>query len=234
MRISRLGGAVLVLAMVISAGACDRPTAGRAPVAVQPVRIATAKTSAWRSVELPTPQGVTITAPVGGFSCGSPGNCVVAGQAYQGFSTTGSAFTVSEANGRWGQPRLLTMPIAVQSSQANAVSCAPDGSCLVVGQAYSDHANAFVIGEYHGHWSPVTVLPTPPGLAFVGLTGVACVSYGNCVAVGSSRPRQHQHHPGAGHGISRDLAGRQGRAAERAANGQLARCADLGRVQPAG
>lgn len=79
----------------------------------------------------------------------------------------------------------------VPGVQANSVTCTSEGTCVAVGE-YLDE-----IGLTHsmetelssGEWSPLEVYaPTnAPDYTYSQLNGVACVSAGNCVAVGEYR-----------------------------------------------
>jgi hypothetical protein len=171
--------------MVVTAGACMGPAErqGSAPPSV--VRMPVGTTSAWRTVALPTPPGAS-DAKIDGLSCSSPGNCVAAGDGTYGGSPR--TFTVNSANGKWGQPQML--PVQSYYSMPTGVSCAPDGSCVVIGYVLTGKpfGGEFAATERHGHWSVVTLPAATPDLTDVELIAVTCVSDGNCVAVGDAAP----------------------------------------------
>ena len=158
-----------------------------------------------KAIEIPGLGALNVTgeALVESVSCGSLGNCVVAGQ-YQDAFDAGDAFVASERNGAWGKAievpgvKALTagpMPGLSGSSMTEAVSCTAPGNCAATGlyQAGPHHnrlggQQGFVVSERGGTWGKAIEVP---GLGRLNSDGIAevvtvsCASPGNCAAGGT-------------------------------------------------
>ena len=125
-------------------------------------------------------------------SCGSAGNCAVAGT-YEPETLSGlSVFVVSERNGRWGQATAVPGLAALSFGQyagLPSVSCGSAGNCAV-GGIYRDASfteQAFVAAERNGRWGHAIEVPGTAALSGGGsasVLSVSCASAGNCVAGG--------------------------------------------------
>ena len=142
-------------------------------------------------------------ANVEAVSCGSPGNCAAAGQAYQVVTSGDDMFTyltvfvVSEVKGTWGIARRV--PGIARLNRGNSarfysLDCPSAGNC-VAGGFYADASGqeqAMLVSEVNGKWSA----PQPiAGLAALSGTGggsgiyaVSCAAAGKCSAGGFYLP----------------------------------------------
>jgi outer membrane protein OmpA-like peptidoglycan-associated protein len=95
-------------------------------------------------------------------SCASVGNCVAAGQ-YTNPNGDNEAFTQNQINGQWATAIPATFAVGVQNqnpaSYFGSFSCAPDGSCVGVGE----FANAS--GYYEAFSQKITLTLEPPAVA---------------------------------------------------------------------
>ena len=124
------------------------------------------------------------------MSCGSAGNCAVAGSY---FDRSGDllGFVASERDGVWGRaiavPGLASLN-AGGYAQVYSVSCSPAGNCAA-GGSYTDRSRSdqgFVVGERNGVWGRATPVP---GLATLNklladVLSVSCGPAGSCAAGG--------------------------------------------------
>lgn len=125
------------------------------------------------------------------LSCGSPGNCAVAGT-YTDDHRAEQVYAADEVGGRWGPARQVpgTGTLNVLGiARVGQVSCASAGSCAAVGY-YTDSTGsrrAYEAAEKHGTWQPARTLagagPLAKGTGSDALT-VSCATAGNCVAGG--------------------------------------------------
>ena len=131
-----------------------------------------------------------------GISCGSPGNCVVAGS-YQNAKGSVLGFVDEAVAERWRPAAQALLPAnalrSKQNAQIRAVVCSSPGNCSASG-VYLDHASpaprtqGFVLNEVHGVWGRGAEVRLPTHANFnplVSLGQMACASLGNCVATGS-------------------------------------------------
>ncbi len=130
------------------------------------------------------------------MSCGSAGNCAVAGD-YTDAGGHRQGFVASEKNGTWTQaievPGLGALNQGVGIARADTVSCAPAGNCTAGGY-YTDSSSAgqgFVVTETNGAWGTAAGVP---GLEALNdgtdqpealVSSVSCTSPGNCLAGGA-------------------------------------------------
>jgi hypothetical protein len=127
----------------------------------------------------------------GSVSCGSPGNCVVAGTYFDDHMSQ-QVYVADEVDGQWGSPQQVpgTGKLnALGDALVGQVSCGSAGNCAVVG-FYKDGngaRRAFEADERHGAWHTARPLagagPLANGRESDALT-VSCASAGNCVAGG--------------------------------------------------
>ncbi|MDE3207147.1 MAG: hypothetical protein KGQ66_23330 [Acidobacteriota bacterium] len=119
-----------------------------------------------------------------GVSCTGAGSCSAIGTDF----THEVPLTVSETGGTWGTPIELA-GMGGLATGLLAVSCYSPGNCTAVGTNLisSTNASGIYAVETGGVWGTPTSLADSPGLpANVELTGVSCVSAGNCTAVGDT------------------------------------------------
>jgi hypothetical protein len=123
-------------------------------------------------------------------SCGSAGNCSVAGYYSVGISGQ-QVFIANQTNGTWGAAAAVpgTAALNAGSAQVTSVSCASAGNCGVAGVFTADDGNgqAFIAGEANGTWGRAGEVPGLAALnggALAQVTSVSCASAGTCVAGG--------------------------------------------------
>jgi hypothetical protein len=130
-------------------------------------------------------------AAVNSVSCGSAGECAAVGF----YSTPDGRhqFLAEERGGSW-QPMIRDLSIKGAGGggfglEANAVSCASPGNCVVTGE-YNDANNnllLFVVSQVGGSWGKAHELPGDTTLSkkkFGRLLTVSCATPGNCAAGG--------------------------------------------------
>jgi hypothetical protein len=160
----------------------------------------TSTNSAWNQAQAVVPaDGISnATYREDGFrsvSCSSVGNCTAVGQ-YMNASGRKVGFTISSANGSWGQPLSVNFGNGAAQQHPNYadadlldVTCPTDGNCTAVGyfRDLSNHHKAFAITMSNGTWGlPVVADMTsiPGGETWAQFNSVSCPSVGNCTAVG--------------------------------------------------
>ena len=130
-------------------------------------------------------------------SCGGRGVCEAVGYFTDTLGNEQS-LTIAFADGSWGQPQELTLPLranpfaGAQASALYAVACSGPDSCEAIGSYTDLFDNAEPIGasERGGVWREAIQLSLPPGALGVAayqhsyLFSIACPR-GYCVAVGS-------------------------------------------------
>jgi hypothetical protein len=140
-----------------------------------------ARTTNWRSAELPAPAGAT-DASFTGIGCANAASCVAVGDAYYASANSPRAFAVTEVGGSWGKAQ--TLPVGGQST-VSGVACAPRGPCVAVGKIETDAGpQLFVEAERHGRWSAGQTVRMAASEIPGDLNGVACPRPGDCVTVG--------------------------------------------------
>jgi hypothetical protein len=141
--------------------------------------------------------GITLSPRGGGIvqpssvSCAEAGECSVVGAYETAPSAPGHAFIASEVHGTWHAATAVPGMVALDhggNADLGAVSCTSPGNCSA-GGGYSAPAGirqAFVVDEIHGIWHTAVTVPGITTLNHGGaaLTGISCVSPGNCSAGG--------------------------------------------------
>lgn len=98
------------------------------------------------------------------LSCGSAGNCSVAGY-YTDTSSHHQAIVVNQVNGTWGKAQEIpgTASLNTGNAQANSVSCPSAGNCSAAGSytAGSGNLQAFVASRVSGKWGKAQEIPAP-------------------------------------------------------------------------
>jgi hypothetical protein len=134
------------------------------------------------------------------LTCTSPGNCTAVGS-YEDTNDTATssdyqAMYVSESAGVWGRAQRVSLPsnystrAALQNAYLDSIACTSPGNCVAVGGyddgggADSASPQAMILTETAGSWGRAAELTPPTQAHNGGLSSVACVSAGNCVAVG--------------------------------------------------
>jgi len=115
-------------------------------------------------------------------SCASATECVAIGPNGQGAGdSTASAFAVTTTNGgeKWTSS---TMPPS--SYTLNAVSCAPDGSCVASGPGPGTSAPEATSTDGGVTWQDTTSLPA----SVSAVAKISCLSSTSCVFVGLEGP----------------------------------------------
>ena len=124
------------------------------------------------------------------LSCGSPGNCVLAGR-YSTGSINTAVFVASQKGGTWSA--VHTFP-AITAKQANfdTLSCRPGGACTATGNWFDSEndLHIFAVSRTHGTWGPVTQIwgfaRLPHGRPTFGSgTSLSCPSASDCTLVGT-------------------------------------------------
>jgi hypothetical protein len=150
--------------------------------------VATMKHGRWgRAVEVASTTTLNLAnAAVTSASCAGAGACVVAGDA----GSSGQAFVMSEAHGRWGHAVAVSGPefTADDGPQVTSVSCVAAGACVAGGLFTDDlFQQAFIVSSTHGHWGRAIEVPGIVALNTEGeakVTSVSCAAPGTCVAGG--------------------------------------------------
>jgi hypothetical protein len=131
-------------------------------------------------------------ARLNGVSCGSPGNCAVAGF-YTGSKNKVHAFTADEKNGTWRPVRTIAgagLLAHGPQSGAETVSCASAGNCMAGGWFEGPGGTgdqAFTASEVNGRWGGAHVLPGSTALnkgKNANLLSLSCAKPGNCAGGG--------------------------------------------------
>lgn len=162
--------------------------------------------------------------PITTMSCGTAGNCLAGGAGYLAgggflFRPTGTAFLVSERNGRWDAARAvpgLSRLAGHRASAVDSVSCAA-GDCTA-GGSYVDasgRAQVFVATERGGVWGNAQPLPGLAALNKGGLaevTQVSCAGAGSCAIGGSYGTMAHRQFTQGW--VATETGGRWGKAVE--------------------
>lgn len=180
-----------------AAGGSRQPltdTSGGASVAPQYGAFAdTEKGGTWGPAQQITGTSEGITT----MSCPAAGDCLAGGAGYLAgsgfvFKPVGTAFLVSERNGRWataGPVPGLSRLAGHRASSLGSVNCLAAGDCTA-GGGYLDaagHAQAYVVSERGGVWGRARAVPGLAALskgASAGVTQVSCSGPGSCAAGG--------------------------------------------------
>jgi hypothetical protein len=120
------------------------------------------------------------------LSCGSPGNCAVAGTYIDGSTNRLTAFVANEAGGTWQAPAALGNLPPVES-WGTTVSCPKIGDCTVGGSyrpANPGNYRLFVADDDLGGQPPVARDVTGIFDGAPDLRGLSCTAAGYCSAVG--------------------------------------------------
>ena len=175
-------------ALVTASAAVLTVLAAATPVAASQIR--PPKSGTWGlAEEVPGTGGLNTqgSAAVQAVSCSAAGDCVAGG-----FYTTKAAtegFLATQRNGRWSKAFKVPGRLVAQGSNVSAVSCPSTGNCTAAG-SYVNSAggqDAFVVDQHKGRWQAAVEVPGSGALDRGGVGGIsslACVSAGNCVAAG--------------------------------------------------
>ena len=146
-----------------------------------------------RELRLPANAASPPTGILNAVSCTAIGSCLALGD-YVDSDGDIQAMLVREKNGRWNQ---ATEILPVSNAAANpaadfrALTCQPDGQCVIAG-VYRDitgHTDVLGIIESHGSYLAVANIPLPRNAdhSIVEAQSVSCQGSGKCVIVGSYR-----------------------------------------------
>jgi hypothetical protein len=125
------------------------------------------------------------TANLRSVSCGDPGDCAAYGY-YQDPTGGEVPWVADESGGSWGPAQQLPTPATSSKTEVQAVSCSPQGFCVVVGwyvPASGGVETAFTATYAGGAWTAQDV----PGLAAAQgsyATAVSCAAPGYCTVGG--------------------------------------------------
>ena len=165
---------------------------------------ATQSKGVWGAAHGIAPPANALTAPgrqhdeLSSVACTSTGNCIAVGSYRATSGSEEQAMLTTETHGAWAPASELALPanaVATASKQEatlNSVTCTSTGNCIAVG-SYNDSggdSDAMAASETSGAWQPTSEIPPPAtagaaaGQQFGGLNSAACVSAGNCIAVG--------------------------------------------------
>ena len=136
---------------------------------------------------------------VDSVSCVTAGSCVAIGH-YEIRPSQYGAIAVTESNGRWGRPRLITdLPPGAATGSSPAVdglACAAGAPCVAIGGYGPPGGNflAMAVTRSRGSWRDATRIRLPANagagaLRQAFLYSVACWAAGHCVAVGYYQDR---------------------------------------------
>jgi hypothetical protein len=119
------------------------------------------------------------------LSCGSPGNCAVAGTYLDGSTSRLTAFVANEAGGTWQAPASLGNLPPIESWGTTA-SCPATGDCTVGGfyRPTSPGNYRLFVADDVAAQSPVARDVTGIVDGTPGLRGLSCMAAGYCSAVG--------------------------------------------------
>jgi hypothetical protein len=119
-------------------------------------------------------------------SCPVPTTCFAVGE--RNGEPASAALIERSLGGNW-KIMASPLPAGTRNSRLGGVACASTTSCFAVGTLYfgslSDPTRAFVERFNGKHWQPITSLGLSGSIAAT-LSGVACTSPTNCVAVGTT------------------------------------------------
>lgn len=126
---------------------------------------------------------------VTGLSCYSMGSCWAAGQYYPKPVEVAMPYVQNEAHGEWsGSQAIAVSPSLKGVVVAGMISCPGVGNCALVSEQLRSPDNKsrlLAANDVDGSWSNATLIRSNvTGGDGVELEGVACVSAGNCLAVG--------------------------------------------------
>ena len=138
-------------------------------------------------------------ANVDSVSCVTAGSCVAIGH-YQIRPSQYGAIAVTESNGRWGRPRLITdLPPGAAKGSSPAVdglACSAGTPCVAIGGYGPPGGNflAMAMTRSRGSWRDATRIRLPANagagaLRKAFLYSVACWAAGHCFAVGYYQDR---------------------------------------------
>jgi hypothetical protein len=142
----------------------------------------------WRQAAKLTGPRSVVDAELNSLSCPTAGYCVAGGD-----YTTGTVrrhrvpFLASEVKGVWRAAIRVPGSRAYPVSAVGSVSCVSPGNCAAGGYlATYTQPLPFVVSEVNGVWHTAIRIRSVAGLALYngGVSSVACVSRGNCVAGG--------------------------------------------------
>ena len=149
--------------------------------------------SRWVIVPSPSPEGATYSA-LSSISCPGRSDCVAVGEYFPGGRRQSSNHPLIE---RWNGSSWALMPSPQPpgsiASYLSAVSCPAASDCVAVGTAryphrpgdsYGGDREHTLIERWNGSAWAIVKSPNPPGPPADRLTGVACGSASDCVAVG--------------------------------------------------
>jgi hypothetical protein len=153
----------------------------------------------WQSMrEVVLPPRASATARVSeihAVSCWSVGNCSAIGDYLDSTTPVGhsEAMVVSEVRGKWSRAVEVKLPAGVNANPYVTISqltCSSNGRCVAVG-SYIDANNStqgLILAGTNGTWGSSKSVTLPGNAnAYPGATlnEVACVSAGNCTALGT-------------------------------------------------
>jgi photosystem II stability/assembly factor-like uncharacterized protein len=122
------------------------------------------------------PETSPTTSALYGVSCPDVSHCFAVG------GTTSAGKIIDTADAAANSPTWGTQtPPTNATGQYNAISCADDNDCVVVGNTSTGTPLILATANGGSSWSK----QTPPSSATVALQGVSCASSTHCVAVGN-------------------------------------------------
>lgn len=157
-------------------------------------------------IRLPSNAAEEPYAELNSVVCSRSGTCQAVGNYVNG-SNLGQVMAVTQAKGRWGRAAELRLPSNTSTTPGadgdlDGLACSGVGSCAAAG-GYSDsagHAQAMVVAQAKGKWQQAVQVNAPANAATGAsqssfLYAVACVTGGQCDAVGSYADRSGDSHP---------------------------------------
>ena len=139
-------------------------------------------------IELPPGANASETPDLSAVSCAGTG-CLAVGEYGQAFYVH-PGMAVAESGGQFQRAVEVKPPASSPGfveTTLTGVSCTGPATCAISGtypNPKTDVGSAMVASEVDGAWRPSVYIEPPVGINST-LSGVSCVSAGNCVAVGS-------------------------------------------------
>jgi hypothetical protein len=141
-----------------------------------------------KAVEVELPPGPGGSPVLNAVSCAGTG-CLAVGEYGQSFYVQ-PGMAVAESGGQFQRAVVVRPPASSPGfvlTTLTGVSCTGPATCAVSGNYLNpktDVGSAMVANDVDGAWQPSVYIEPPEGINS-SLSGVSCVSAGDCVAVGS-------------------------------------------------
>jgi hypothetical protein len=149
--------------------------------------------STWTAQAAPAPAGAVSTQLLS-ISCVSATDCTAAG--YTGREVSAAGPLAEHWDGSAWAIQATPTPAGAVTSRLTGVSCASATTCTAVGWFSRSTASANTTRPLAERWDGtrwrIQATPIPAGSVAAVLSGVSCISAGNCTAAGSSDLSPHE------------------------------------------